>query len=274
MVNGVETRYHYDENDVVAEIRDGAMETQYINSLNIDERFIRQGENTEYYHVDVNGSTLALTDSSGAMGTRYNYDPFGNTTTSSTSLNAFQYTGRENDGTGLYYYRARYYDPILHRFLSEDPILTPYTPLYFGLCTTNETIWPLPIRLTQPQPMFGQSFNAYPYVLNNPLLNTDPLGLEGKKKDKCTAAAIQDCFIDLSVDQEFKNGIEAGRCLLNETAANNSYCQQDSTRGGVGCYTAADFSTNLSNCLNNNNVPQNKVPKSCDPAKTGQDCGA
>lgn len=33
-----------------------------------------------------------------------------------------QYTGRENDGAGLYYYRARYYDPLLKRFLSEDPI--------------------------------------------------------------------------------------------------------------------------------------------------------
>jgi RHS repeat-associated protein len=36
--------------------------------------------------------------------------------------NPLQYTGRENDGTGLYYYRARYYDPLLKRFVSEDPI--------------------------------------------------------------------------------------------------------------------------------------------------------
>jgi RHS repeat-associated protein len=38
--------------------------------------------------------------------------------------NPLQYTGRENDGTGLYYYRARYYDPGLKRFVSEDPIGT------------------------------------------------------------------------------------------------------------------------------------------------------
>jgi RHS repeat-associated protein len=36
--------------------------------------------------------------------------------------NPLQYTGRENDGTGLYYYRARYYDPLLKQWLSEDPI--------------------------------------------------------------------------------------------------------------------------------------------------------
>ena len=39
-----------------------------------------------------------------------------------SSANAFQYTGRENDETGLFYYRARYYSPINSRFLSEDPL--------------------------------------------------------------------------------------------------------------------------------------------------------
>ncbi len=38
------------------------------------------------------------------------------------STNSFQYTGRENDGTGLYYYRARYFNPATGRFISEDPI--------------------------------------------------------------------------------------------------------------------------------------------------------
>ena len=37
-------------------------------------------------------------------------------------VNSYQYTGRENDGTGLYFYRARYYAPALGRFISEDPI--------------------------------------------------------------------------------------------------------------------------------------------------------
>lgn len=38
------------------------------------------------------------------------------------SDNPYQFTGRENDGTGLYYYRARYYSPGMKRFISEDPI--------------------------------------------------------------------------------------------------------------------------------------------------------
>lgn len=59
----------------------------------------------------------------GATQTSYTYEPFGETTTTgAASDNTYQYTGRENDGTGLYQYRARYYSPAMKRFTSEDPI--------------------------------------------------------------------------------------------------------------------------------------------------------
>ena len=55
--------------------------------------------------------------------TTYTYAPFGASAASgSSSSNAAQFTGRENDGTGLYAYRARYYSSSLHRFVSDDPI--------------------------------------------------------------------------------------------------------------------------------------------------------
>jgi len=63
------------------------------------------------------------------------------------SGNEFQYTGRENDGSGLYYYRARYYHPGLQSFISEDPI---------GFA--------------------GGDFNVYAYVRDNPSSFTDPIG--------------------------------------------------------------------------------------------------
>ena len=93
---------------------------------------------------------LAVRDSTGVVQTQYTYEPFGNTTlTGAPSTNAFQYTGRENDGTGLYYYRARYYHPTLQRFISQDP-------LGFG----------------------GGDANLYGYVFNDPVNLTDPAGVE------------------------------------------------------------------------------------------------
>jgi RHS repeat-associated protein len=81
--------------------------------------------------------------------TQYTYEPFGATSTSgAASANPAQFTGRENDGTGLYYYRARYYDSRLQRFISEDPI---------GLLA---------------------DINVYRYVGDAPTQLTDPLGLQ------------------------------------------------------------------------------------------------
>jgi RHS repeat-associated protein len=72
---------------------------------------------------DALGSTIALVDVNGNIQTSYTYDPYGGTSVTGTSNgNEFQYTGRENEGNGLYFYRARYYSPLLGRFISEDPL--------------------------------------------------------------------------------------------------------------------------------------------------------
>ena len=95
------------------------------------------------------GSTIALADSSGALQTQYSYDPFGNATVSgASSSNPYQFAGRENDGAGFYFYRARFYQPLFQRFPSQDPL---------GLMRRNA--------------------NLYSYVLNVPVDLRDPLGL-------------------------------------------------------------------------------------------------
>jgi RHS repeat-associated protein len=77
---------------------------------------------TRNYLTDFLGSTTALADDAGAIKTTYGYEPYGEATVSGeATVNSFQYTGRENDGTGLMYYRARYYHPKAKRFISEDP---------------------------------------------------------------------------------------------------------------------------------------------------------
>ena len=99
------------------------------------------------------------------------YEPFGKTNFNGTpSSNPFQYTGRENDGTGLYYYRARYYHPGLQRFIGEDPLNISSLQV-----NANDELRPaISLILLQDQFRFG---DLYGYVGNNPLLYDDPLGL-------------------------------------------------------------------------------------------------
>jgi RHS repeat-associated protein len=88
-----------------------------------DERFDRYSGVGSFYLTDLLGSTVALSDINGtAVQTTYGYDPYGATSTSgAANTNPYQFTGRQNDGTGLYYYRARYYNPTWGRFINEDP---------------------------------------------------------------------------------------------------------------------------------------------------------
>jgi RHS repeat-associated protein len=118
-INGQSTSYLYDSLDAVQELANGGL-VNSLRSLNIDERLIR--DSNEHFLTDALGSSIALTDSNGAVHTEYTYEPYGGTTVTGSTTNSFQYTNRENDQTGLYYYRARYYDPRLGRFISEDPI--------------------------------------------------------------------------------------------------------------------------------------------------------
>ncbi|HSB13057.1 MAG TPA: RHS repeat-associated core domain-containing protein [Bryobacteraceae bacterium] len=121
-IGGASTQFLYDGVNVVQEL--SGTTANLLTGLGVDEMFTRtDSAGAGHYLTDGLGSTLALTDPTGAVQTRYTYEPYGKVSVSGTSsANPFQYTGRENDGTGLYYYRARYYHPVLQRFISEDPI--------------------------------------------------------------------------------------------------------------------------------------------------------
>ncbi|HET7464642.1 MAG TPA: RHS repeat-associated core domain-containing protein, partial [Longimicrobium sp.] len=86
---------------------------------------VTRGGSTWYYGTDVQGSVLALFNATGSVVNRYAYHPFGETLRASESAsvpNRIRYAGREYESeSGLYYNNARWYDPSLHRFISEDP---------------------------------------------------------------------------------------------------------------------------------------------------------
>jgi len=96
--------------------------------LNIDEPLaveVKAGASYTpyYYHADGLGSITGLSDATGTMVQTYSYDAFGNVTPSGSVSQPFRFTGREYDAeTSMYFYRARYYDPVVGRFVTKDPI--------------------------------------------------------------------------------------------------------------------------------------------------------
>jgi YD repeat-containing protein len=99
-VNGQTKTYHYDGADLISET--GA---EYTFGPGIDEPLKRKSGQNEYYLSDALGSVIGLADGTGTIKTSYNYSPFGKKqATGASSDNPFTFTGREDDGTGLYYY--------------------------------------------------------------------------------------------------------------------------------------------------------------------------
>jgi RHS repeat-associated protein len=151
VAGGVTTKWAYDGDDIVKEVR-GSTTTYFLHGPGVDEPLAETGGSfslTTYYHADGLGSIVAKTNSSGTVTLTRRYDAWGNLELGATTA-GYAFTGREWDPeTGLYYYRARYYDPKIGRFISEDPI-----------------------------GFDGGDANLYAYVLGNPTRWGDPRGLE------------------------------------------------------------------------------------------------
>jgi RHS repeat-associated protein len=117
------TELLYDEANVALESQEGTTTASLLFGLRPDQLFARTtGSGTDSYLTDRLGSTIALANASAELTTTYSYEPFGaSTSTGAESDNPYQFTGRENDGTGLQYNRARYYSFGAGRFISPDP---------------------------------------------------------------------------------------------------------------------------------------------------------
>ncbi len=130
--------FAYDGDNLIEETNAiGGVVARYSQTQYVDEplAMLRSGT-TSYFHTDGLGSTTSLSNASGALAQTYTYDSFGKRVTSSGSLtNPFQYTSRELDSeTSLYYFRARYFDPNIGRFISEDPLGWDVGPNYYSYC--------------------------------------------------------------------------------------------------------------------------------------------
>jgi RHS repeat-associated protein len=118
--------FAYDGDNLIEETNSsGGAVARYAQTENVDEPLaMLRSSTTSYYHADGLGSVTSLSNGAGALAQTYGYDSFGKQLSATGSLtNPFQYTARELDSeSGLYFYRARHYDPTIGRFLSEDPL--------------------------------------------------------------------------------------------------------------------------------------------------------
>ena len=150
------TVYAYDGDNAVEELGGGGnLLARYTQGAGIDEPLALTGAGGAFfYEADGLGSVTSVTDSTGNVAASYVYDSFGKLTASTgTITNPFQYTAREFDSeSGLYNYRARYYDPTVGHFLREDPA------------------------------RFWAGVNFYRYVDNDPIDEFDPFGLDPPNK--------------------------------------------------------------------------------------------
>ena len=156
-VGGVETGYLYQAEDIVKETSGGVV-TDYLHGIGIDDPvYLDRSGAKSYYFGDGLGSVRELADVTGTLQNSYSYGAWGELRASSATVgNSYGYTGREFAEEGMYFYRARYLDPGLGRFISEDPI-------------------PVNDRLANDSPIEP---NSYAYVINNSVNFTDPEGLQ------------------------------------------------------------------------------------------------
>lgn len=157
-VNGDVTRYAWQGSHIVIELDEGNEVTaKYVRGINLIASSDGDGSNKRYYLFNGHGDVVQLTGSDGNVSKEYDYDAFGNEKNpDDADTNPFRYCGEYFDKeTGTYYLRARYYHPVIGRFISVD------------------SVWG-----SDRDPL---SLNLYSYCHNDPINFKDPSGNEEER---------------------------------------------------------------------------------------------
>jgi RHS repeat-associated protein len=184
-VNGTVTRFVYDRDDVLLEFTGGgtAPSMRYLHGPAVDQVLAQE----DFLETDASlrvlwmlpdhlGSIRDLVDTAGSVRNHVVYDPFGKIIlqTHPQVQSRYLFTGREFDEeTGLYYYRARYYDPVAHRFLNEDP-----SRFAAGDSNLLRYVRNRPISALDPTGEFTN--NGSTVEISTPGTSTDPYKIESK----------------------------------------------------------------------------------------------
>ena len=142
-------------NDTSYEVKKEGTDTTVTKYISANGKYLAKAvqvnngpEQKYFHHIDLVGSIRAITDATGTVTASYEYEPFGVTVkTTGTDQDNLGFTGKRLDeGSGLSYFGARYYDSEIGRFISKDPV--------------------------------KDGRNWYVYCANNPLGYRDPDGLK------------------------------------------------------------------------------------------------
>ena len=148
--NGKLVSFIYADREVITEEDEAGEHIRYIRGHELLASDSERARTYYHYACDEMGSITDITDCHGTVLNHYAYDAFGNRTVEEETVeNRFGFAGEMMDAvTGQYYLRARFYNPVIARFLSEDTY-------------------------------YGDGLNLYAYCHNNPVGYVDPSGHEG-----------------------------------------------------------------------------------------------
>ena len=145
--NGKLVSFIYADREVITEEDEAGEHIRYIRGHELLASDSERARTYYHYACDELGSITDITDTNGTVLNHYAYDAFGNRTVEEETVeNRFGFAGEMMDAvTGQYYLRARFYNPVIARFLSEDTY-------------------------------YGDGLNLYAYCHNNPVGYVDPSG--------------------------------------------------------------------------------------------------
>jgi RHS repeat-associated protein len=256
IVGGVTRTYVYDGADIIEERTNAGATVRYVHGPGIDQPLANvESGTTSYYLTDHLGSIVQMTSASATVTLTRQYDVSGNLIQGATS-GGYAFTGREWDPEiGLYYYRARYYHPLIGRFISEDPAGLDDGP------------------------------NRYLYVRNGPVGRIDPTGRLTDDEEKycrspknwgaCKDGAVCALVAHVAFGSQDSNASNAQKhcvwacCLARRQNAKVAFDLTDAHEAGPGdrCEKQMDLANNATGIALGLANPSDSCFTVCDPTR-------